>query len=163
MSDRAGSEVEVESEGGSDEEQFEEAADRVEEGAAGQAGQETAVPTIPGWAAELLAQLAEGENFSARDQTRLQLAHDLRRERAMQQEKAELASRAQQERAVALKEMENAALLAVIAKQDKTLETLSARVLAVEQGAVEDLEPKFREFCERSKTNPFGGPKGADP
>ena len=94
------------------------------------------MPTILGWAAELLAQLAEGENFSARDQTRLQLAHDLRRERAVQQEKAELASRAQQERAVALKEMENAALLAVIAKQDKTLETLSARVLAVEQGAV---------------------------
>ena len=46
----------------------------------------------------------------------------------------------------------------MIAKQDKTLETLSARVLAVEHGAVEDLEPKFREFCERAKTNPFGGP-----
>ena len=36
MSDRAGSEVEVESEGGSDEEQFKEAANRVEEGAAEQ-------------------------------------------------------------------------------------------------------------------------------
>ena len=64
--------------------------------------------------------------MDARDQPRLQLALDLRRERAaaLQQEKAERAARAQQERAIALKEKENAALLAVIAKQDKTLESL---------------------------------------
>ena len=54
MSDRAGSEVEVESEGGSDEEQFEEAAERVAEGAVGQAEQETAVLALPEWASELL-------------------------------------------------------------------------------------------------------------
>ena len=132
MSDGAGSEVEVSSEGGSDAERFEEAASQVEEGAAEQAERGTAVPAIPAWAAELLEQLAKGEMFSARDQTRLQLALDLRRERvaAVQQEKAELASRAQQGRAIALKEKENAALLAVIAKQDRTLEALSARVFA---------------------------------
>ena len=50
MSDRAGSEVEVESEGGSDEEQFEEVAERVAEGAVGQAEQETTVPALPEWA-----------------------------------------------------------------------------------------------------------------
>ena len=80
MSDGAGSEVEVSSEGGSDVERFEEAASQVEEGAVEQAAQETAVPALPGWAAELLALLVEGTTFSARDQT--QLALDLRRERA---------------------------------------------------------------------------------
>lgn len=160
MSEGPGSGGEDRSEEGSDGERFEEAADQVPEGAAGQAAAGTSVLALPEWARDLLAQLAEGERWDPRDQPRLQLALDLRRERAaaLQQEKAELAARAQQERAIALKEKENAALLAVIAKQDKTLETLSARVLAVEQGAIEDLEPTFREFCERAKTNPFGGP-----
>ena len=57
MSDVAGSEVEVSSEGGSDAERFEEAASQVEEGAAEQAERGTAVPAIPAWAAELLEQL----------------------------------------------------------------------------------------------------------
>ena len=39
-----------------------------------QAELEFAVPAIPDWAGELLEQLAEGATFSARDQTRLQLA-----------------------------------------------------------------------------------------
>ena len=97
MSDGAGSEVEVSSEGGSEAERFEEAPSQVEEGAAEQAERGTAVPAIPAWASELLGRLAEGETFSARDQSRLQLALDLRRERAaaVEQEKAELASRAQ--------------------------------------------------------------------
>ena len=73
MSDGAGCEVEVSSEGGSNAERFEEAASQVEEGAAEQAERGTAVPAIPAWSAELLEQLAEGETFSARDQTRLQL------------------------------------------------------------------------------------------
>ena len=73
MSDGAGAEEEVSSEGGSDAEGFEEAVSQVEEGAAEQAEQGTAVPAIPAWAAEILARLAEGETFSARDQTRLQL------------------------------------------------------------------------------------------
>ena len=52
MSDGAGAEVEVSSEGGSDaEERFEEAASQVEEGAAEQAERGTAVPAIPAWAA----------------------------------------------------------------------------------------------------------------
>lgn len=160
MSEGSGSGEDVDREDGSDEDQFEEAANQVADGAAGQAAQSASALALPEWAADLLARLAAGDRLDARDQPRLQLALDLRREHAaaVQQEKAELASRAQQERAIALKEKENAALLAVIAKQDKTLESLSARVLAVEQGAVEDLEPTFREFCERAKNNPFGGP-----
>lgn len=160
MSEGTGSAEDVEREDGSDEDQFEEAANQIADGAAGQAAQSASALALPEWAADLLAHLAAGDRLDARDQPRLQLALDLRREHAaaVQQEKAELASRAQQERAISLKEKENAALLAVIAKQDKTLETLSARVLAVEQGAVEDLEPTFREFCERAKNNPFGGP-----
>ena len=96
MSDGAGSEAEAIGEGGSDAER-EETASQAGEAAAEQAEQGTAVPAIPSWAAELLEQLAEGETFSAGHQTRLQLALDLRRERAaaVQQEKAELASRAQ--------------------------------------------------------------------
>eukprot|EP01048_Picozoa_sp_COSAG05_P006102 COSAG05_NODE_381_length_10519_cov_17.942131_2_plen_314_part_00 len=160
MSEGSGSGEAEDREDGSDEDQFEEAANQIADGAAGQAAQAASALALPEWAADLLARLAAGDRLDARDQPRLQLALDLRREHAaaVQQEKAELASRAQQERAIALKEKENAALLAVIAKQDKTLETLSARVLAVEQGAVEDLEPTFREFCERAKNNPFGGP-----
>ena len=61
MSDGAGSEVEVSSEGGSNAERFEEAASQVEEGAAEQAERGTAVPAIPAWASELLGRLAEGE------------------------------------------------------------------------------------------------------
>ena len=61
MSDGAGSEVEVSSEGGSDAERFEEAASQVEEGTAEQAERGTAVSAIPAWAAELLERLAEGE------------------------------------------------------------------------------------------------------
>ena len=60
MSDGAGSEVEVSSEGGSDAE-YGEAASQVEEGAAEQAERGTAVSAIPAWAAELLERLAEGE------------------------------------------------------------------------------------------------------
>ena len=71
MFDPARSEVEVEVEVESDGERYEEAVEQVPEGAAGQAVEDTAVPAIPDWAAELLAQLAEGETFSARDQTRL--------------------------------------------------------------------------------------------
>ena len=134
MSEGTASGEDVEREDGSDEDQFEEAANQIADGAAGQAAQAASALALPAWAADLLARLAAGDRLDARDQPRLQLALDLRREHAaaVQQEKAELASRAQQERAIALKEKENAAVLAVIAKQDKTLETLSARVLAVE-------------------------------
>ena len=123
MSEGTGSGDDVDREDGSDEDQFEEAANQVADGAAGQAAQSASALALPEWAADLLAQLAAGDRLDARDQPRLQLALDLRREHAsaVQQEKAELASRAQQERAIALKEKENAALLAVIAKQDKTL------------------------------------------
>ena len=53
MSDGAGSDVEVSSEGGSDAD-YGEAASQAEEGAAEQAERGTAVPAIPAWAAELL-------------------------------------------------------------------------------------------------------------
>ena len=134
MSEGSGSGDDVEREEGSDEDQFEEAANQVADGSPGPSAQAGSALALPEWAADLLARLAAGDRLDARDQPRLQLALDLRREHAaaVQQEKAELASRAQQERAIALKEKENAALLAVIAKQDKTLESLSARVLAVE-------------------------------
>ena len=74
MSDGAGSEAEAIGEGGSDAERAEETASQAGDAAAEQAEQGSAVPAIPDWAAELLEQLAEGATFSARDQTRLQLA-----------------------------------------------------------------------------------------
>ena len=86
MSEELGAEEEVEGEEGSDEDQFEEAANQVDDGAAAQAAQPGSGLALPEWAAELLARLAAGDRLDARDQ------------------------------------------------------------------------PTFREFCERAKNNPFGGP-----
>ena len=92
MSEGTGSGEDVDREDGSDEDQFEEAANQVPGGAAGQAAQAASALALPEWAADLLARLAAGDRLDARDQPRLQLALDLRREHAsaVQQEKAEL-------------------------------------------------------------------------
>ena len=82
MSEGTGSGEDVDREDGSDEDQFEEAADQVADGAAGQAAQSTSALALPEWAADLLAHLAAGDRLDARDQPRLQLALDLRREHA---------------------------------------------------------------------------------
>ena len=156
--------------GSEEEEEFDDAGDTALVPApAGEA--DVGIPKIPDWAEELLAALAAGERIEARDQPRLTYALDLRKEyaAAVQQRKAERAAAAlqrQQAEAAAARQAkeaetkaaENATLLAVIEKQDKRLEALTSRLAAVEAGDSEDLEPSFREFCPRSKDNPFGGP-----
>ena len=82
MSEGSGSGEDVDREDGSDEDQFEEAANQIADGAAGQAAQAASALALPEWAADLLARLAAGDRLDARDQPRLQLALDLRREHA---------------------------------------------------------------------------------
>ena len=74
MSEGTASGEDVDREDGSDEDQFEEAADQVADGAAGQAAQSASALALPAWAADLLARLAAGDRLDARDQPRLQLA-----------------------------------------------------------------------------------------
>ena len=74
MSEGSGSGEDVDREDGSDEDQFEEAANQVADGSSGQAVQAASALALPEWAADLLARLAAGDRLDARDQPRLQLA-----------------------------------------------------------------------------------------
>ena len=71
MSEGSGSGEDVDREDGSDEDQFEEAADQVADGVAGQAAQPASGLALPEWAADLLERLAAGDRLDARDQPRL--------------------------------------------------------------------------------------------
>ena len=67
MSEGTASGEDVDREDRSDEDQFEEAADQVADGAAGQTAQSASALALPAWAADLLARLAAGDRLDARD------------------------------------------------------------------------------------------------
>ena len=74
MSEELGAEEEVEGEEGSDEDQFEEAANQIGDGAAAQAAQPGSGLALPEWAADLLARLAAGDRLDARDRVHPQFS-----------------------------------------------------------------------------------------